>query len=318
MPGHSESHPPKRRAAGRSKIVAMTFGGVLAPIPTPIDATDRVRPDMFRAAFARWLPTPLSGFVVLGSSGEAAFLDDAESDAVIVAARACVPRDRLFIAGTGRESTRATIAASRRAAELGADMVLVRTPGFFKTQMTTETFVRHYTAVADEAPVPVLLYNFTAVTGVNLPVAAVQILSEHPNIVGIKESGGDIAQINDLVSATSSDFTVLAGSSTTFYEALCVGACGGILALANVVPDACVRVYDLVKQKSHPQARDAQRQLIPLARLLGTTLGVAGLKAALQMTGCDVGVPRPPLAPIAAGGLEALKAALSTFEEVRV
>ncbi|MGE4054159.1 MAG: dihydrodipicolinate synthase family protein [Vicinamibacterales bacterium] len=298
--------------------MTMTLGGVLAPIPTPIDATDRVRPDMLRAAFARWLPTPLSGFVILGSNGEAALLDDAESDAVIAAARACVPRDRMLIAGTGRESTLATVAASRRAAELGADMVLVRTPGFFKTQMTAEVFVRHYTAVADECPVPVLLYNFTAVTGVNLPVAAVQSLSQHPNIVGIKESGSDVAQVGDFFSATTSDFAVLAGSSSTFYAALCVGASGGILALANVVPDACVRVYDLVKQKNHVQAREAQRQLIPLGRLLGTTLGVAGLKAALQMTGCDVGVPRPPLTPVAAGGLEALKAALSTFEEVRV
>lgn len=298
-------------------MMAMTLGGVLAPVPTPIDATDRVRPDMLRAAFARWLPTSLSGFVILGTSGEAVLLDDAESDAVIVAARACVPRDRLFIAGTGRESTGATVAASRRAAELGADMVLVRTPGFFKTQMTVDAFVRHYNAVADACPVPVLLYNFTAVTGVNLPVAAVQTLSQHPNIVGLKESGGDVAQLGDLVSSTPGDFAVLAGSSNTFLAALCLGASGGILALANVIPDACARVHDLVMQKSHAQARTAQRQLIPLGRLLGA-LGVAGLKAALQLTGCDVGVPRPPLAPVSAEGLEALRSALAAFEEVRV
>jgi len=299
-------------------MVGMTLGGVLAPIPTPIDAADRVRPDMLGPAFERWLPTSLSGFVVLGSNGEAALLDEAESDAVIVAARACVPRDRLLVAGTGRESTHATIAASRRAANFGADMVLVRTPGFFKTHMTAEVFVRHYNAVADACPVPVLLYNFTAVTGVNLPVAAVHTLSQHPNIVGLKESGGDIAQLSDLVSSVSGGFAVLAGSSSTFYAALCVGAAGGILALANVVPDACVRVYDLVKQKNHEQARAAQRQLIPLGRLLGSTLGVAGLKAALKMTGCDVGVPRQPLGPVSDEGLEALRAALATFQEVRV
>src|SRR5439155_16687359 len=126
-----------------------------------------------------------------------------------------------------------------RAAALGADAVLVRTPGFFKSQMTTDVFVRHYTAVADASPVPVLLYNFTAVTGVNLLPQAVTRLATHPNIIGMKESGGDIGQIAELVSETPSSFRVLAGSSTTFYAALCVGASGGTLALAGVLPDAC-------------------------------------------------------------------------------
>ena len=149
-----------------------------------------------------------------------------------------VPSNRPLIAGTGRESTRATIAATRRAAAAGVDAVLVRTPSFFKSQMTTDVFVRHYTEVADASPVPVLLYNVTMFTGVNLQPDAVERLAAHPNIVGMKESGSDIAQIAEFVSRTPDDFTVLAGSATTFVHALCAGCDGAILALAALAPDA--------------------------------------------------------------------------------
>src|SRR4029078_11274488 len=161
------------------------------------------------AALAKWVTKPLTGFVVLGSHGEAALMDDFECDQAIVAAREAVPRDRGFIVGTGRESTQAAIKATKRAAEHGADAVLVRTPGFFKSQMTNDVFVRHYSAVADASPVPVLLYNFTAVTGVNLQATAVARVAANPNIVGMKESGGDVSQVADLVSLTPPDFTVL-------------------------------------------------------------------------------------------------------------
>src|SRR5206468_521457 len=145
----------------------MKLAGVFAPLPTPFDQNGEVDPRRLREALARWVAGPLAGFIVLGSNGEAVFLDEDEADRVIATAR-----------------------AAARAAALGADFVLVRTPGFFKSQMTDDAFVRHYTAVADASPVPVLLYNFTAVTGVNLLPAAVTRLATHPNIVGMKESGG--------------------------------------------------------------------------------------------------------------------------------
>ena len=297
----------------------MKLDGVFAPVPTPFDAGDGgVDVVRFASVFARWVKGPLAGFVVLGSNGEAALMDDLESDRAIGAARDAVPAGRLLIAGTGRESTQATIAATKRAASIGADLVLVRTPGFFKSQMTNDVFVRHYTAVADASPVPVLLYNFTAVTGVNLLPAAVARLATHANIVGMKESGGDVAQIADLVTDTPEDFSVLAGSSSTFYAALAVGASGGILALANVIPDACVRLLALVRQGRHGEARDLQRQILPLSRLLGNVYGVAGLKAALMLVGCDVGLPRPPLLPLPDAAVAALKGAIDTFKEVTV
>jgi 4-hydroxy-2-oxoglutarate aldolase len=292
----------------------MILSGVFAPIPTPFDEDDRVDTRRLRAALERWVEGPLNGFVVLGSNGEAVLLDDFEADRVIVAAREAIPRGRPFIVGTGRESTQAAVRATRRAAEHGADFVLVRTPGFFKNQMTTEAFVRYYTAVADASPVPVLLYNFTALTGVNLLPAAVHQLATHPNIVGMKESGGDIAQIAELVSGAPDTFRVLAGTLSTFYAALCVGCAGGILAPASVVPDACVRLFDLTRDGRHDEARALQRQLAPVARILGATYGVPGLKAALNLAGIDVGVPRPPLAPVPDTAVAAIRDALAAFE----
>ena len=297
----------------------MTWTGVFAPVPTPFDAADRVDTARIRAAFARWLKMPLTGFVVLGSNGEAALLDEDESDLVVSTVRELVPRGRPLIVGTGRESTQAAVRAARRAGELGADAVLVRTPGFFKSQMTSAVFVRHYTAVADASPVPVLLYNFTAVTGVTLQADAVARLATHPNILGMKESGGDIAQIAELVAVSAGQpFSVLAGSASTFYAALGAGASCGILALGAVLPDACVRLFDLMMQKRHDEARALQRQLAPIARLLGAVYGVAGLKAALPLIGIDVGLPRPPLVPVPDAGLDALKQALSAFQEAAV
>jgi len=251
--------------------------------------------------------------VVLGSNGEAVQLDDDEADRVVAIARAEVPAGRPFIVGTGRESTRATIAATRRAAREGADAVLVRTPGFFKSQMTGDVFARHYTAVADASPVPVLLYNVTMFTGVNLPPEAVAALSAHPNIVGIKESGSDLAQIADYVARTPDDFTVLAGSATTYFHALCAGCDGGILALASLFPDECVRLQALVRPHEIDEARSLQRRLTPIARTIGTAHGVPALKAALDLLGYAGGPPRPPLQRAPAAIVEALRGQLETL-----
>jgi 4-hydroxy-2-oxoglutarate aldolase len=283
------------------------FAGMFTPIVTPFRRDDTVDLDALRRNVDRWMRTPLTGLVVLGSTGEAALLDEDESDRAVEAVRERMPSDRPLIAGTGRESTRATIEATRRAASLGADAVMVRTPAFFKPQMTSELFVAHYTRVADSAPVPVLLYNVTMFTGVNLLPDAVERLASHPNIAGIKESGGDIGAIADLVSRTPDGFTVLAGSATTFFHALCAGCDGGVLALAALVPDRCVELQSLVAQGRLAEARQLQRDLLPLARLIGGVHGVPALKAALDLAGYEGGLPRPPLLPAGAGVLDALR-----------
>ena len=274
------------------------FAGIYTPIATPFRDDGTVDERALAANVSRWMTTPLTGLVVLGSNGEAASLEDAEADRVVEIVRAGVPSSRPLIAGTGRESTQATIAATRRAAAAGADAALVRTPSFFKPQMTSDAFVRHFAEVADASPVPVLLYNVTLYTGVNLLPDAVERLAVHPNILGIKESGSDIGQIAEYVARTPDDFTVLAGSATTLVHALCAGCDGAILALASLAPAECVSMTMLVREKRLDEAAALQRRLMPLARSVGTTYGVPGLKAALELKGYAGGPPRPPLRPV--------------------
>jgi 4-hydroxy-2-oxoglutarate aldolase len=176
--------------------------------------------------------------------------------------------------------------------------------------MTSDAFVGHYARVADASPVPVLLYNVTMFTGVNLLPDAVERLAEHPNITGMKESGADAAVVGELVARTPPGFTVLAGSGTTYFHALCAGCDGGILALASLVPGACLEMQSLVLADRIADARALQRRLLPLARAIGAPYGVAGLKAAVTLAGYEGGFPRPPLQPVDAPAVEKLRAAL--------
>jgi 4-hydroxy-2-oxoglutarate aldolase len=289
------------------------FAGIYTPIATPFRDDGTVDERALAANVSRWMTTPLTGLVVLGSNGEAASLEDAEADRVVEIVRAGVPSSRPLIAGTGRESTRATIDATRRAAAAGADAALVRTPSFFKPQMTSDAFVRHFTEVADASPVPVLLYNVTLYTGVNLLPDAVERLAVHPNIVGIKESGSDIGQIAEYVARTPDDFTVLAGSATTLVHALCAGCDGAILALASLAPAECVSMTMLVREKRLDEATALQRRLMPLARSVGTTYGVPGLKAALELKGYAGGSPRPPLRPVSSEVVDIIRRQLDAL-----
>ena len=285
----------------------MTFSGVFAPIPTPFADDGELDLAAWRDNVDRWMDTGLHGLVVLGTNGEAPLVDDGEADQLIGAARERVPVDRVLIAGTGRQSTRNAISASRRAADRGADAVLVQTPSYFKGQMTTATFIRHYTAVADASPVPVLLYNFSALTGVSLPLEAAAALSMHENIVGLKESGPDMSYVGDLVGLAPDGFSVLVGSAPTFFTSLALGAHGGVLALACVAPAACVRIYELVRSGCYDAARDLQRQVTPLAKLVTSIHGIAGLKAALSVIGYVGGRPRLPLEPVGAEVVEQIR-----------
>jgi 4-hydroxy-2-oxoglutarate aldolase len=273
------------------------FAGVFTPIATPFTSDDTIDEKGLASNVKRWMTTPLTGLVVLGSNGEAPQLEDDEADRVVEIVRAGVPKDRPLIVGTGRESTKATIHATRRAADLGADAALVRTPSFFKSQMTTEVFIRHYAEVADASPIPVLLYNVTMYTGVTLAADAVEQLSAHPNIVGMKESGNDLLYISECINRTPDDFTFLAGSATTLFQSLCAGADGAVLALAALLPDECVNLVKLVKENRIAAARELQRKLTPIARSIGGGFGITGLKAALDLLGFSGGLPRPPLRP---------------------
>jgi 4-hydroxy-2-oxoglutarate aldolase len=293
------------------------FAGIYTPIVTPFTADGEIDSSAIASNVDRYLASPLTGLVVLGSNGEAAQLEDGEADEVIAVVRARVPRGRPMLVGAGRESTRATIAASKRAAALGADAVMARTPSFYKPQMTTENFVRHYTEVADASPVPVLLYNVTMYTGVNLLPDAVERLSEHPNIAGLKDSGNDMLQIADYLSRAKPGFTVLAGAAPTLFTAAALGVHGAVLALAGLVPDLCVQLFEHVKAGRVNEARALQRRLMPIARSIGPIYGVPGLKAALDLLGLKGGTPRAPLRSVAPSVVETLRSQLAALDLIK-
>lgn len=290
----------------------MNLRGIFPPIATPFD-DDEIDLDAMRANVTKWMKTGLAGVLVLGSNGEAPMLDADESFRVASAAREAVPPGKTLIVGAGEESTRSTIRAVRRAAEAGADVVLVRTPCYYKSQMTTDLFVRHFMAVADASPVPVLPYNVPGFTGVNMAAEAVAKLALHPNIPGVKDSSANLTQIADLVSTTPPDFCVLVGSAPTLYPSLCLGAAGGIVGAACVIPDLMVRLYELSVAGRHAEALDLQRAIAPIAKSVTTTYGAAGLKAAMEMAGYAGGVPRRPLAPPTPAMIETIRGQLAAL-----
>lgn len=292
----------------------VTLAGIYPPIATPFGADGEIDFDALRFNAARYMTTRLRGLVVLGSNGEAALVDDEEAERVVGEVRAVVPRDRLVIAGTGRDATRATVNACRRAARVGADLALVRVPTAFKAQLTGDALVGHYRAVADASPIPVLLYDYPQFFGLTLPVPAIAALAEHPNVVGMKESSGDIAQIADQVSATPNRFEVVVGQAPTLYASLCVGAVGGVVAVACVVPEVCVTLFEHFRHGRHSEALGLQRRLTPLARAVTATHGVPGLKAAMTLAGYRGGLPRAPLAPCPEGVVAELRRLIDALQ----
>lgn len=293
----------------------MKLRGIYPPVTTPFKG-DEVDIEALKRNVERYMKTGLAGIVVLGSNGEAPHLGEEEAVRVVEAARERVPNDRLLIAGAGHYSTGATIAAARDAAGAGADAVLVKTPGYYKSQMTPEAFVRHFTAVADASPVPVVLYSCVMFTGVGLDAETVAKLAEHPNIAGIKESAPEIAKVADFVSMTPPDFSVVVGSAPTLFASLAVGADGGIVAIACVLPDLCVRLHSLVAEGRWAEGLELQRRLTPLARSVTSVYGIGGLKAAMDMAGYAGGLPRMPLVRPSPEGIEIMKKQLAALAEV--
>jgi len=278
-------------------------------MPTPFKDGE-VDPGAIQGNVQRWIGAGLGGIVALGTNGEASLLDDDECDLVVQTARQEVPADRVLLAGVGRESTRATIAAARRAAALGADAVLVRTPSLYRAHVPVAGLVAHYTAVADASPVPVLLYNYAAFTGVNMTPETIGRLAAHPNIAGLKETSTDGAQFVELAAAVPARFSVLAGSAPGAYTAFCAGAAGAILAVACVRPELCLQLHSLVLEGRHADALAVQQRLTPLARAVTTGFGIAGLKTAMEFSGLAGGAPRSPLGPLSPDAIEKIRTLL--------
>jgi 4-hydroxy-2-oxoglutarate aldolase len=294
----------------------MTIRGVFAPVPTPFSAaTGDIDLSALSRNIARLLRAPLTGVLVLGSNGEAGLLEEFEADALVDTARAAVPAGRTLMVGTGRESTRATIAACVGAANRGADVVLVRAPSFFKAQMTHEALVAHYRAVADASPAPVMLYNVPGMAGFSLTVPMVRALAGHPNVIGMKETSNDLERLGQFAAIAHDQFDVLVGWAPVAYAAAVVGARGAIIAVANVLPDICARLWTLSTAGQHADALALQRRLTHLAQLVSSVHGVAGLKVALDHAGAYGGPVRAPLQPVSARVGDEIRAALDAWPD---
>jgi 4-hydroxy-2-oxoglutarate aldolase len=287
------------------------LAGVYAPIPTPFDGDGAVAHDRLADNIARWNQTALAGLLVLGSNGESTYLSDEEKLDVLQTARQAIPTDKLFLAGTGCESTLCTLKLTEQAAALGADAAVVLTPSYYKARMDAAAMRRHFWQLAENSPLPIILYNMPACTGLDLAAETVIELAQHPNIVGLKDSGGNIVKLGDILRSVPPHFNVLAGSASFLYPALALGAVGGIVALGNIAPQLCFRLYQSSQEGRHDEARQLQLKLIPPNTAVTARFGVPGLKQALDWLGYYGGPPRSPLAPLDPAQRSVLRAILT-------
>jgi 4-hydroxy-2-oxoglutarate aldolase len=272
--------------------------GVMLPFTTPFDAGGEVDVAGIRSNIERWNDAGISGYAVLGSTGERVHLSEGECLKVIDAARESVPAHLAFIVGAGQQSQRATIDEVKAVAQAGADAVLVITPHFYRAEMTQDKLVNHYRAVADAAPVPVVLYSVPPFTNITLAPESIARLSEHENIIGVKDSSGDVLNLAETTSLVHTDFMVLTGNGSSLYPALCVGAKGAILAIGCLAPRLAVAIQEAFAQGRHEEARRLQERLTRLTRAIPGRYGISGLKAALDMLGYSGGRVRAPLADV--------------------
>jgi len=295
--------------------MTIALHGILAPVATPFDS----RGELDRAAFEHncraHMQAGLNGLVVAGSTGEAPLLDLAERESLTLWARQYVPNDRLLVAGCGAESTRTTLTYIERAVERGADAVLVVAPHYFGSNMTPEALRAHYLRVADESAVPVILYNIPKYMHFRLSRELVQELSKHANVIGIKDSSGDKASLEEYLAAQGDGFTTLTGSGQLWGAALQMGARAGILAVSLFVPALTRAVWDAVQRKDSAAADSLQARLTPLAKVIVADLGVAGVKAAMDAVGLRGGLPRSPLQPISRSDSERVRQMLRDAEQ---
>ena len=286
---------------------SIDLAGIFPPVPTLFSADGGLDLDAMTRHLAYLSGFDLRGVVVLGSNGEAVHLNADERTRLIEHVRTRISGERWVIVGTGRQSTRETIAASSHAAAFGADAVLVLPPHYYRGRMTRDALVAHFHAVADASSVPVMLYNMPACTGIDMDAATVLAAADHDNIIGLKDSGGDVTKLGALHRALGDRFHLLAGSAGFLLPALSVGAVGGVLALANIAPDRCLEILTRANAGDWSGARAVQCRIVVANTAVTRRWGVAGLKAAMTLLGLPSGVPRRPLLPLTDAETEELR-----------
>lgn len=271
------------------------LSGIFAPITTPFVNED-VSLEHLKANMLKYRNTGLAGFFALGSNGENKSLAEDEKLKVLEVVLHEKAERQLLMAGTGYESTRQTIAFSKKVAEMGADFVSVVTPSYFKKRLTDEAMTGYYIDIADAVSVPVLAYNAPGFTGMTLSAKVVEKISQHPNIVGMKDtSAGNMSSYLDVC---SDDFDILAGTISTLFTAMSLGASGGVVSLANAFPNPCCELYEKFNSGDLVGARQLHFRLFRLNRSVSGSFGVAGVKYAMEVGGYYGGDPRLPLLPL--------------------
>jgi 4-hydroxy-2-oxoglutarate aldolase len=276
----------------------ISLKGCFPPIPTPFDTNDRVDHERLTQNLERWQKTPLRGFAVLGSNGESVLLRAEEKvETWRTAGKAILP-DRLFIAGCGCESTQETLDLSEKAAKAGAHAAMIVTPHYYRPRMDHKALCAHYTFLADRSPIPIILYNVPGFTGVDLEARTIIELAAHTNIIGVKESSGNVVKMGQVVHAAGDHFQVLAGSGSFLLPALSVGAVGGVMALAAVAPHLLNEIMKAFDKGELDKAREIQLRLIAANGAVTSGFGISGLKWALDLLGLYGGPVRSPLRPL--------------------
>ena len=275
--------------------MAINLSGLLLPITTPFTESEDIDVAGLTSNLSKWNQTGITGYVVLGSTGERVNLDEREYVQVIETARKATPETFLFIVGAGQQSTRNTIKEIERATKAGAETALVITPSFYRSAITQDALVTHYLTVADASSIPIILYSMPDLTGIKIEPETAARLSEHKNIIGMKDSSADIAKLAETVQSVPEDFAVLIGNGTVLCEALQAGAEGGILAVGCAAPELCIEIYRAVHAGEIDRASTHQGKLTPLALAVTKTYGIGGLKAAMEMAGFVGGGVRAPL-----------------------
>jgi 4-hydroxy-2-oxoglutarate aldolase len=294
----------------------MDLSGVYAALTTPFAADGSVAIAELKQNIQRYDATGLSGYAVQGSTGESVLLSRAEWDSVLVAAKEAASPKKRLLAGTGVESTAETISRTKRAAELGYDAALVKTPYYYKPMYKPEGLIAHYRRVADASPIPVLLYSVPQFTGISLEAPEVAVLAEHPNIIGIKESSGHVQRIGEMVAAVPASFQVLTGGAGVLLPSLTVGAKGAILALASALPEKCAELYEVTRRGQMEAARELQKNLLRASKLIVSDLGIPGVKFVMDQRGYHGGAPRLPLLPLSEEAKKCVLELLAAFEPV--
>ncbi len=296
----------------------MTFSGVFAALTTPYAQDGSVSLSDLKHNLRLYNAKDLVGYVVLGSTGESVLLARAEMDAILATVKEASAKEKKLLAGTGAESTAETIERTKRAAEFGYHAALVKPPHYYKPAYKPEVLIAHFRRVADESPIPVMLYSIPQFTGITLGAAEVAALAEHPNIIGIKDSSGNVQGTADFVAATPPAFNVLVGNAATLYPSFVVGARGGILALASALPEKCVKLFELIRQGDHEKARELQSLVASASKLIVSELGLTGVKYAMDQRGYRGGLPRLPLLPLHDEQKKRLSEFLATMEPAAV